>query len=232
MDKEYLGFFRALAADMERIRSASSVIAYNPLDYAWDVFISFASDACRKGQKVLFLGMNPGPDGMGQTGVPFGAVDKVRDYLGLSGAVNHPVYEIPQCPVLGFDAKRMEPSGNLFWGMAERYGTKEDFFSVATVYTYCPLLFLTERGSNIALPELERSQLAAIEDVCTAYLRRFIAICEPETVIALGRYAESRAREIGLEPVYFQHPSPRNPHGRRFWEEEALSRFREVLGEG
>lgn len=226
---DYQDLFMDLSAAMESLRKAVPAIAYNPLGYAWDCFSAFASMAYGEGQKVLFLGMNPGPDGMGQDGVPFGAVDKVSGYLGISGTVRHPDYEIPGCPVMGLEARRIEPSGRLFWGMAERFGDRDAFFSAATVYTYCPLLFLTEKGGNIALPELPRDALSMVEDACDAFFRRFLSISRPAAVIALGRYAESRARAAGLSPVYFQHPSPRNPHGRRFWEEEALGRFMEVL---
>ena len=32
-------------------------------------------------KRVVFLGMNPGPFGMAQVGVPFGEVAAVRDWL-------------------------------------------------------------------------------------------------------------------------------------------------------
>lgn len=45
---------------------------YNPLEYAWETHRCYAERYCRggpRGQRVLFLGMNPGPYGMAQTGV-------------------------------------------------------------------------------------------------------------------------------------------------------------------
>lgn len=42
---------------------------YNPLEYAWDTHRLYAEKYCHSGQSVLFLGMNPGPFGMAQTGV-------------------------------------------------------------------------------------------------------------------------------------------------------------------
>lgn len=42
---------------------------YNPLDYAWNTHHLFVEKYCHSGQSVLFLGMNPGPFGMAQTGV-------------------------------------------------------------------------------------------------------------------------------------------------------------------
>lgn len=42
---------------------------YNPLEYAWDTHRCYVETYCRAGQSILFLGMNPGPFGMAQTGV-------------------------------------------------------------------------------------------------------------------------------------------------------------------
>lgn len=42
---------------------------YNPLEYAWETHRCYVERYCRGGQSVLFLGMNPGPFGMAQTGV-------------------------------------------------------------------------------------------------------------------------------------------------------------------
>uniref|UniRef100_A0A669QQ87 Single-strand-selective monofunctional uracil-DNA glycosylase 1 n=1 Tax=Phasianus colchicus TaxID=9054 RepID=A0A669QQ87_PHACC len=42
---------------------------YSPLDYAWEPHRDFVRRYCRGPKRVLFLGMNPGPFGMAQTGV-------------------------------------------------------------------------------------------------------------------------------------------------------------------
>ena len=55
--------------------------AYNPLEYAWEIHRQYLELAGDGKKKVVFLGMNPGPYGMAQTGVPFG--DSVR--AGLDG---------------------------------------------------------------------------------------------------------------------------------------------------
>ncbi|XP_064494777.1 single-strand selective monofunctional uracil DNA glycosylase [Pseudopipra pipra] len=41
---------------------------YDPLDYAWDPHSHFVRRFLRSPKAVLFLGMNPGPFGMAQTG--------------------------------------------------------------------------------------------------------------------------------------------------------------------
>ncbi|MFM8642089.1 MAG: hypothetical protein ACKOEP_04540, partial [Phycisphaerales bacterium] len=55
---------------------------YHPLDYAWEAHRAFLRMA-RPRPAILFVGMNPGPFGMAQTGVPFGEVAAVRDFLGI-----------------------------------------------------------------------------------------------------------------------------------------------------
>ena len=42
---------------------------YNPLEYAWETHRCYVEKYCQAGQSILFLGMNPGPFGMAQTGV-------------------------------------------------------------------------------------------------------------------------------------------------------------------
>ena len=46
---------------------------YNPLSYAWNPHKAFIELGGGGGAKTLLLGMNPGPHGMGQMGIPFAA---------------------------------------------------------------------------------------------------------------------------------------------------------------
>ncbi|MEJ2040442.1 MAG: single-stranded DNA-binding protein, partial [Desulfosarcinaceae bacterium] len=50
---------------------------YNPLRYARDRFAAYWERYGRPPKRILFVGMNPGPWGMVQTGVPFGDVEMV-----------------------------------------------------------------------------------------------------------------------------------------------------------
>ncbi|MEP6821525.1 MAG: single-stranded DNA-binding protein, partial [Chthoniobacterales bacterium] len=43
---------------------------YNPLDYAWPAHETYLRRYGATRKSVIFLGMNPGPFGMAQTGVP------------------------------------------------------------------------------------------------------------------------------------------------------------------
>ena len=122
---------------------------YNPLVYAWESHRTYLERYGQGRKEVIFLGMNPGPWGMAQTGVPFGEVGLVRDWLGIESAVAKPEREHPKRPVEGFDCRRSEVSGRRLWGWArERFGTPEQFFSRFFVANYCPLVFLEESGRN------------------------------------------------------------------------------------
>ena len=74
---------------------------YNPLDYAWAIHEQYLKLADAGKKKVVFLGMNPGPFGMAQTGVPFGEIPAVRDWMGLKGNVEKPKPEHPKRLVEG-----------------------------------------------------------------------------------------------------------------------------------
>lgn len=59
-----------LNAHLRRLSFTEPVrYVYNPLEYAWDTHRCYVETYCQPGQSVLFLGMNPGPFGMAQTGV-------------------------------------------------------------------------------------------------------------------------------------------------------------------
>ena len=101
-----------LAADCGVLRFGSKVDAvYNPLVYAarpHNMYLELAGTAPKK---IIFLGMNPGPWGMAQTGVPFGEIAAVRDWLGIEATVDKPEKEHPKRPIEGFACARSEVSG-------------------------------------------------------------------------------------------------------------------------
>jgi single-strand selective monofunctional uracil DNA glycosylase len=50
----------------------------------------------------VFIGMNPGPFGMVQCGVPFGEIAAARDWMGIDAPVEKPARENPKRPIEGF----------------------------------------------------------------------------------------------------------------------------------
>ncbi|HSL84142.1 MAG TPA: single-stranded DNA-binding protein, partial [Thermoanaerobaculia bacterium] len=102
---------------------------YDPLVYAREPHRRYLERFGRPPKEVLLVGMNPGPWGMSQTGVPFGEVAAVRDWMGIDGRVERPDPEHPKRPVEGFACARSEVSGRRLWGWArERFGAPERFF--------------------------------------------------------------------------------------------------------
>lgn len=196
---------------------------YNPLDYAWEPHERYVSRWGKGKKQVLLVGMNPGPFGMVQTGVPFGDVRAVRDFLRVTGRVERPRREHPKRPVLGFDCKRGEVSGARLWGWVERrFGSPERFFDRFFIANYCPLAFVEESGRNRTpdkLPESERVKLFA---ACDEALRRIVAKLRPEYVIGVGNFAEKRIAtalgpDSGSKTGCILHPSPANPKANRDW---------------
>jgi single-strand selective monofunctional uracil DNA glycosylase len=204
---------------------------YNPLDYARAPHEAYLERWGQGPKQVLLLGMNPGPFGMAQTGVPFGDVRLVRDFLGVSAPVRRPSAEHPKRPVLGFDCPRSEVSGSRLWGFArDRFGSPERFFETFFVVNYCPLCFMDEGGRNVTPDKLPPSEREPLLAACDDALRKIVAELEPEWVIGVGAFAQKQAeRALGGLPVRIGtvlHPSPASPLANRGWAEEAQKQLR------
>jgi single-strand selective monofunctional uracil DNA glycosylase len=213
-----------LRADVKRLRFGPPVAyVYSPLEYAWPVARAYFERYGRPPKEVLFVGMNPGPFGMGQTGIPFGEVASVRGWLALSGEISRPKRAHEKRPVLGFDCPRSEVSGQRLWGaFAKCHGTADAFFARAFVLNYCPLLFLGESGVNITPDKLAKKDREPLEAICDAALAEAIRILRPKHVVGIGTFAAKRASIVRGEPVItMPHPSPASPAANRGWEEIA-----------
>lgn len=207
-----------------RLRFAAPVaVVYNPLEYAWGAHEAYlrAYGHCRK--RVVFLGMNPGPFGMVQTGVPFGEIAAVRNWLKIEAVVGQPKKQHPKRPIEGFACKKSEVSGRRLWGLfAQRYPKASDFFAEHFVANYCPLSFMEEGGRNLTPDKLPRIEVAPLEEACAAHLAEVVSALEPEWVVGVGQFAAERARRLGLtgtKVLCIAHPSPANPVANRGWAE-------------
>ena len=218
---------RWLSREVARLDFGEPVThVYNPLDYAWDAHRLYLETYGAPPKQVVFVGMNPGPWGMAQTGVPFGEVALVHDWLGIEAEVGRPQAEHPKRPVEGFDCRRSEVSGKRLWGWArDRFGTAAEFFERFFVANYCPLSFMEATGRNRTpdkLPAAEREPLLAL---CDRALRETVAALEPEYVVGVGKWAEERARSalhgLDLRVGRVLHPSPASPIANRGWARRA-----------
>lgn len=217
---------RQLNESLEKLRFAEPVThVYNPLTYAEIPAGMYVERyLCGPPGRTLLLGMNPGPWGMAQTGVPFGEVEAVRDWLGIEGKVKAPENAHPKRPIEGFDCSRSEVSGRRLWGLfQEHFPDPSDFAAKFVVFNYCPLIFLEESGRNRTpdkLPKAEREKLFSCCDEC---LKTILQTLEIEQAFGVGKFAERRLNAVkkkvpGLSRVgTILHPSPASPAANRGW---------------
>lgn len=221
---------RQLSTDVKKLRFAPPIShIYNPLDYAWAPHELYLRRFGKSRKKIIFLGMNPGPFGMVQCGVPFGEINAARDWMGLNAPVGKPQIENPKRPIEGFACARSEVSGKRLWALfQQRFGTAEAFFAEHFVANYCPLAFF-DAGRNLTPDKLPAAESTPLYAACDVHLRRIVDILQPEWVIGIGRFAETRARSAlaaSAEPHprigTILHPSPASPAANRGWAAAAL----------
>jgi len=210
-----------LGRDVDRLEFITPSHVYNPLRYAWPAHQQYLQRFGAARGRILLLGMNPGPWGMAQTGVPFGDVGMVRDWLGIEAPLRPPLPDQHRkYSIRGFDCPRREGSGSRFWGWArQRFGSPEHFFARFFVWNYCPLLFLAD-DRNLTPGKLRTAEAGPLLTACDAALEALLRAIEPSAVVGIGRYAETRARALveARVPIGFlPHPSPASPAANSNW---------------
>jgi len=218
---------RALSGTVGKMRFGAPVThVYNPLEYAREPHEIYLRRYGAGKKTYLFVGMNPGPFGMAQTGVPFGDITMVRDFLQIEANVGRPDRGHPKRPIQGFGCKRSEVSGTRVWGFVrERFETPDAFFRDAFVYNYCPLCFMESSGKNRTPDQLPEEERVPLFEACDAALRSVVKHLDAKCVIAFGGFAQKRAigARNGLSSVRIVsvlHPSPANPRANRGWARE------------
>lgn len=209
--------------------------AYNPVVHAADPWEKYVRRYLNTKKRVVMVGMNPGPWGMTQTGVPFGDVQAVRSWLGIVGTVNQPTSVHPKRPVDGFRCARREVSGSRLWGlMAERFGTAQSFFKEHAVINYCPLVFMRDSGANITPDKLPQPYRAQLLEQCDRALLATLEILAPRFAVGIGVFATKRlneARKMNADPdgfpriIQILHPSPASPAANGGWAERAIEQM-------
>ena len=227
----------ALASGCNTLRFGPHVAAvYNPLVYAGRSHKLYLELAGAAPKKIIFLGMNPGPWGMAQTGVPFGEVAAVRDWLGIEAAVGKPEKEHPKRPIEGFACSKSEVSGRRLWGLfRERFGTPANFFREHFVANYCPLVFMDQGGANITPDKLPAEEAAPLFEICDRALADTIKLFKPQWVIGIGGFAGKRIEKVrgqyfsgtggsgfDFSTAQILHPSPASPKANAGWDREVI----------
>ena len=231
----------ALLAATNRLSSAVDALAfaapvthvYNPLSYAGESHAAYQNLYGTGRKRVVFLGMNPGPFGMVQTGIPFGEIAAVTGWMNISPLsrekilVTPPVQQNPARPIEGFACQRSEVSGRRLWGLfAARYPNPADFFADHFVLNYCPLAFF-DHGRNLTPDKLPVAEQAPLLAACDAHLAEIVGIMQPDWLVGVGAWAETRAKDAlasqfpHLKFGRVLHPSPASPAANRGWAEAA-----------
>jgi single-strand selective monofunctional uracil DNA glycosylase len=212
---------RELSTQVGRLKFSEPVThVYNPLDYAWHAHEEYLRRFGQGHKRVVFLGMNPGPFGMVQTGIPFGEIAAVRGWLRITAPIEKPAVQHPKRPIEGYDCPRSEVSGRRLWKLfAERFGPAEKFFAGHFVANYCPLAFLSATGSNLTPDKLSKAERHRLTEICDAHLRRVLEILQPEWLIGVGAFARQRgelaAANTPVRVGQILHPSPASPKANR-----------------
>lgn len=224
---------RRLAKKVDTLAFAEPVThVYNPLRYAWAPHEAYLRLLPASGVRVLLLGMNPGPWGMAQTGVPFGEVASVRGWLDIEAKVKRPADEHPKRPIEGFACQRSEVSGRRLWGLfAERFESAQAFFAEHFVANYCPLVFMEATGKNHTPDKLPAEEREPLDAACDEHLSTLLKATDPEWVIGVGKYAERCLKRVAGDTIRvgtILHPSPASPAANRGWAEAATKQLIEA----
>lgn len=213
--------------------SAPVTHIYNPLTYAWACHEQYLRRYGEGSKRIVFLGMNPGPFGMTQIGVPFGEIAAARDWMHLDAAIDKPARENPARPIEGWACSRSEVSGRRLWALfAERFGPAEAFFDEHFVANYCPLAFFAG-GRNITPDKLLPAEVAPLFSACDAHLVELVRATDASWVIGIGAFAEAQARralshlpQVRIGRIL--HPSPASPAANRGWAEQATQQMQSL----
>ncbi len=207
---------------------------YNPLIYARKPHDMYLRQYGRPPKEIVLVGMNPGPWGMAQTGIPFGEVALVKKWLKIQGMVERPSKEHPKRPIEGFNCHRSEVSGRRLWGWAQKtFQTPEKFFKRFFVANYCPLIFMEESGRNRTPNSLPIADRKHLQLACDNSLRQTVQYLKPKFVVGIGNFAADRAKSalqgLNITIGKITHPSPANPRANKDWEGFIFKEF-EAIG--
>jgi single-strand selective monofunctional uracil DNA glycosylase len=206
---------------------------YNPLEYASKPNHTYIRRYGDSQRRVVAFGMNPGPFGMSQTGVPFGDISMVRDWLGIEEDVGRPETEHPKRLISGFECARSEVSGSRLWGaIRSHFGEPDAFFREAFIVNYCPLVFMEDSGRNRTPDKLPKAERLALFEACDEHLRAVVAAMRPAWLIGVGAFAAKRAKKCAegthVRTGTILHPSPANPLANKNWEGNARRQLAEL----
>lgn len=221
---DLLAAWRTNAERWESVRKdceAAGVRVFNPGLYAHDTYAQFLRKFPPKRGALLALGLNPGPAGMAQTGIPFTDCRTAAAKLGLDvripGRAPSDLDRLLQ-KTPGKYRLTYERSSLVIYAFLEHaWGDLGTAYANWYVGNPCPLLFLTPEGHNVTPAHAGLRRIAAIRDLRREAVERFATILRPRGVVALGNdvaaaVGDIAERLVGPERyVPFKHPAREPP---------------------
>jgi single-strand selective monofunctional uracil DNA glycosylase len=197
---------------------AAGLEVWNPALYAGKAHAEYLRRFPPRTGALLALGLNPGPYGMAQTGIPFTDCRTAKGDLGLPGL------DIPGFAPKDLIARLKKPTGK--WrGTYERSslvvyaflkkawgGSLKGAYSNWFVGNPCPLLFLEPGGWNVTPAHPKLKKIAGMKELREVAVARFAAVLKPRGIVCLGADVAAAVEEVGEKLVgkdsYVRYPHP------------------------
>ncbi|XP_055906936.1 single-strand selective monofunctional uracil DNA glycosylase [Eupeodes corollae] len=232
--KQFFDIECDLNNELKTLKFNNITHVYNPIEYAFDLHCQYLKKFLGGHKKLMLIGMNPGPNGMAQTGIPFGNINTVKNSMHIEGYIEQPPLVHPKRPVKGLATSIEEPSGVRIWTLIEKLAGSIDIFSQQCfMHNFCPLAFFDSQGKNITPGELKGDAKAAVRDICLKYLEKELLLVQPEIVVAIGTYVGDCMKRLAKQSNYvgcnvnilqLAHPSPRSLNNTN-WPDKATNFF-------
>jgi len=219
--KDFSAKFSALIPELRKanLKKYPDIVVINPLEYLWLQYGYYTSCYHNQYPRAMIIGMNPGPKGMSQTGIPFGSPNIIPSILPNKSLFNEirdnegsPVSS-PHRRITGPSNTTVEVSGNRLWSaLIKRYGDFKSITSEIFVDNICPLLFLCgKNGSKNLTPDKLTPSPAKIILIrlCTERLQKiYQCLGEPSNIVALGRWSHKFLEKMfpKVRVTYILHP--------------------------
>lgn len=206
-----------LSERLAALPPCGDLVALDPTRYCRSAWAAYLALAARPGC-VLVVGMNPGPHGMAQTGVPFTDPLIARELempLGpkpptVLGPHNVGVWGYHGGWAAGRKIKR-EESAKRLWGLLREVcapyaaaGPSADKIAEATrrvckdvlLVNALPVCWLTPEGRNVSAEDVDRrARNLKLRAAAMEWLYSLIGVLEPASIVGVGAWSYSVAAE-------------------------------------
>jgi len=214
-----------LSERLAALPPVGDLVALDPTRYCRSAWAAYLQMAARLGC-VLVVGMNPGPHGMAQTGVPF-TDPWIVDELDLQAPrADVPPADIPAVGswrhrshrARGVLGSKREESAKRLWPLLREIcapyaavGPSADKIAEATrrvcnevlLVNALPICWLDPAGKNVSAEQVEKRAPAQVReglrDLVNEWLQAVADILRPAAVIGVGRWAREFVTDLDVD---------------------------------